>query len=80
MTLRKGKNGGSNFWKRDLGSCISCEPFKPEFEDDNIWRSCWVEPKNNRRICAFGCKNGLQLLATVSELLEFTKNKPSISN
>ena len=61
IQTRKGKNGAANFWRRDLGDCISCEPFDPVFEDRNIWNSCWVEPKNNRRVCAYGCIGGYQM-------------------
>lgn len=47
-------------WRRPLGYCRTCKG-EPTFKDSKIWKNCWIEPKNNRRVCKFGCIGGATL-------------------
>ena len=37
------KTGGFQ-WRRELGTCKTCDS-EPEFNDSNLWKACWIEPK-----------------------------------
>ena len=46
------------FWKRELGSCFTCDPEEPTVADTNVSLVCSVSAKKNRRVCVGTCPSG----------------------
>ena len=73
---KRGKKGAPNYWRRPLGHCKTCDG-GPSFSDPKVWQSCWVEPKNNRRVCKFGCTLGADLVGSKKAECKCSKKNKS---